>query len=147
MFRRRIAAACACALLFVVPAAANAAPIQDPSPATATTPQGDTKFDLQPQPTGSRADAVQGDTKFDLQPQPTNAPVGDTKNDLPSSAPTPTVVPVPAAPAAPAVTTTDDGTDGWLIAAIVEGALLAAIAIAIAVIVSGRRRRTLHAGV
>jgi hypothetical protein len=141
MLRRRLAAACACALLFVVPAAAGASPIQDPSPATASTPQGDTKFDLQAQPTGSSAGAVQGDTKNDLQPQPTG-PGGDTKFDLPSVNPTPVV------PAAPVTTTsTDDGTDGWLIAAIVEGALLAAIAIGIAVVLAGRRRRTLHAGV
>ncbi len=123
MFRRRIAAACACALLLVVPAAAGASPIQDPSPATVSTPHGDTKFDLQPQPTGS---------------------LGDTKSDLPSVAPTPSA---PVAPVATTTTSTDDGTDGWLIAALAEGALLAAIAIGFAVALGGRRRRTLHPGV
>jgi hypothetical protein len=135
MLTRRIVA-CACALALAVPAAAGAR----------------TAFD--PPPTKSQH-VVYGDTKYDLQNQQDLAPKGDTKNDVqPSYADrvgslTPaqlaaaygTTKPKATPIASPSVVSTDDGTNGWRIAAVVEAGVLAAIALAGAALVGKMRPR------
>jgi hypothetical protein len=138
MFIRRIAAS-ACALALVIPAAASAVPATDP-PATG-------------QPT-----VVYGDTKYDLQnQQELSAPVGDTKSDLKPATNVQTHVDrvgslsaeqltaaygstKPATPAAPSFASHDDNTNGWQIATWAEAAVLAAIALGSAFLISGRTR-------
>jgi hypothetical protein len=148
MITRRFVA-CACALALAVPAVASARPGFDaPVPDTSHTVYGDTKYDLQnQQDLGSPA--VKGDTKNDV------APKGDTKND----------VIVPAGKSAGAIASltdkqlpaayggrlhaahvtaagsTDDGADGWQIAAVAEAGLLAAFALGAATFVGRMRPR------
>jgi len=147
MFTRRIMA-CACALALAVPAAAGARAGFDPPIKTQHVAYGDTKYDLQnAQDLGSPA--VKGDTKNDV------APKGDTKND----------VIMPAGKSAGAIASltdkqlaaayggrlhaahvtaagsTDDGPDGWQIAAVAEAGLLAAFALGAATFVGRMRPR------
>lgn len=113
MFNRRIIAS-VCALALAVPATASALPAQDTA-------------------TGKAQHVAYGDTKYDLQNQTDlGVPTGDTKNDLPQA----TTAPVPAPAAKPA----DDGTDGWLIAAIAAGGVLAAMFAAAGVALTRTRR-------
>ena len=147
MFTRRIMA-CACALALAVPAAAGARAGFDPPIKTQHVAYGDTKYDLQnEQDLGSPA--VKGDTKNDV------ALKGDTKNDI--------VVPAGKSAGAIASLTdkqlsaayggrlhaahvtaagsTDDGPDGWQIAAVAEAGLLAAFALGAATFVGRMRPR------
>jgi hypothetical protein len=147
MFTRRIMA-CACALALAVPAAAGARPGFDPPIKTQHVAYGDTKYDLQnEQDLGSPA--VKGDTKNDV------ALKGDTKNDI--------IVPAGKSAGAIASLTdkqlsaayggrlhaahvtaagaTDDGPDGWQIAAVAEAGLLAAFALGAATFVGRMRAR------
>ena len=148
MFTRRIMV-CACALALAVPAAAGARPGFDPPIKTQhVVVYGDTKYDLQnEQDLGSPA--VKGDTKNDV------ALKGDTKNDI--------VVPAGKSAGAIASLTdkqlpaayggrlhaahvtaagaTDDGPDGWQIAAVAEAGLLAAFALGAATFVGRMRPR------
>jgi hypothetical protein len=147
MFTRRIMA-CACALALAVPAAAGARAGFDPPIKTQHVVYGDTKYDLQNQQ-GLGSPAVKGDTKNDV------APKGDTKND----------VITPAGKSAGAIASltdkqlsaayggrlhaahvtaagsTDDGPDGWQIAAVAEAGLLAAFALGAATFVGRMRPR------
>jgi hypothetical protein len=114
--------------------------------------------------------ATAGDTKDDLSvaQQYERAIAGDTKGNLPRAiAPAPDATPSyadrvgsltpqqlaaaygttkPAAPAHASVASDSDGTNGWRLAAVIEAALLAAFAIAAAVLLSGRARRTPRMG-
>jgi hypothetical protein len=150
MITRRIVA-CACALALAVPAAASArAGFDPPIKTTSHTVYGDTKYDLQnQQDLGSPA--FKGDTK------------GDTKDDVAVPTGYGRVV-VPAGKSAggiaklndkqlaaafgtdhpkvtPIVASTDDGTDGWQIAAVAEAGLLAALALGAATFVGRMRPR------
>jgi MYXO-CTERM domain-containing protein len=136
MFIRRLATS-ACALGLIIPAAAGAQ-------------QADHIF---PQPVPEKTHTVYGDTKYDLQNKQDLAPKGDTKNDVTPSyadrvgsltaaqlaAAYGTTMPKATPIASPAASSTDDGTDGWRIAAVVEAGLLAAIALAGAAFVARRR--------
>ena len=139
MFTRRIVAS-VCALALAVPAVASARPAFDAPVAYGGTPVVQTGVGY-------------GDTKYDLQNKQDLAPKGDTKNDVTLSyadrvgslsaaqlaaaygTTTPKTTPV----ASPAVGSTDDGTDGWRIAAVVEAGLIAAIALAGAAFVARTR--------
>jgi hypothetical protein len=106
MLTRRIVAS-TCALALALPVAASARPGLDAPPPKSATPAvsyGDTKYDLQ--------------NRTDL-----GAPVGDTKGDLH------VVVPKLAAPATAPKATSNDGTNGWRIAAVAEAGVLAALAL------------------
>lgn len=162
LYRRIIASACA--LCLVVPAAAVArAGFDPPSAQRGPVAYGDTKYDLQ------NVHDLAGDTKGDLSvtQQYERAIAGDTKGDLPRSiAPAPDAKPAyvdrvgsltapqlaaaygttkPAAPPHASIVADDHGTDGWRIAAVIEAALLAILAIVAVVLVS--RRRTSRVGV
>jgi MYXO-CTERM domain-containing protein len=139
MFTRRIVAS-VCALALAVPAVASAKPAFDGPVAYggASVGQGSVSY---------------GDTKYDLQNKQDLAPKGDTKNDVTPSyadrvgsltaaqlaAAYGTTMPKATPIASPAASSTDDGTDGWRIAAVVEAGLLAAIALAGAAFVARRR--------
>ena len=141
MFIRRLVTS-ACALALIIPAAAGAQ-------------QADHIF---PQPVPEKTHTVYGDTKYDLQnKQDLGSPTvkGDTKNDIS----------VPAGKSAGAIASltdkqlsaayggrlhaahvtaagaTDDGPDGWQIAAVVEAGLLAAFALGAATFVGRMRPR------
>lgn len=140
MFVRRIAAS-ACALSLIIPAAAVAVPIHDPVA-----------------PKQQPAAVAYGDTKYDLQnQQDLSAPIGDTKSDLKPATNVQTHVDrvgslsaeqltaaygttKPATPAAPSFASHDDNTNGWQIATWAEAAVLAAIALGSAFLISGRTR-------
>ena len=127
MFIRRIAAS-ACALSLIIPAAAVAVPIHDPVA-----------------PEQQPAAVAYGDTKYDLQnQQDLSAPIGDTKSDLkpatnvdPSRPAVQLPTPGPRAGSRSPRTTTSNG---WQIAAWAEAAVLAALAVGSAVLISGRTR-------
>ena len=141
MFIRRLATS-ACALGLIIPAAAGAQ-------------QADHIF---PQPVPEKTHTVYGDTKYDLQnKQDLGSPTvkGDTKNDI--------IVPAGKSAGAIASLTdkqlpaayggrlhaahvtaagaTDDGPDGWQIAAVAEAGLLAAFALGAATFVGRMRPR------
>jgi hypothetical protein len=141
MFIRRLATS-ACALALIIPAAAGAQ-------------QADHIF---PQPVPEKTHTVYGDTKYDLQnKQDLGSPTvkGDTKNDI--------IVPAGKSAGAIASLTdkqlpaayggrlhaahvtaagaTDDGPDGWQIAAVAEAGLLAAFALGAATFVGRMRPR------
>ena len=141
MFIRRLAAS-ACALGLIIPAAAGAQ-------------QADHIF---PQPVPEKTHTVYGDTEYDLQnKQDLGSPTvkGDTKNDI--------IVPAGKSAGAIASLTdkqlsaayggrlhaahvtaagaTDDGPDGWQIAAVAEAGLLAAFALGAATFVGRMRPR------
>ena len=84
-----------------------------------------------------------GDTKNDLPGDIAAVPPGDTKDDLPSTPAShnTAVAPRPTSPA------TDHATNGWRLAAVIEGGLLAAFAIGAAVVMTGRQNRAPHMGV
>jgi hypothetical protein len=133
MLIRRIVA-CACALALAVPAVASARPGFDPPPQQQHVVYGDTKYDLQNQ---QDLGAPKGDTKYDVV-APTVirrhvvVPAGKSAGAL-----------VAVAPQKHEVTagSSDDGVNGWRIAAVAEAGLLAALAIAGAALV-GRTRHT-----
>ena len=128
MGTRRVVAS-VCALALAVPAVASARPGFDP-------------------PVKTTDHVVYGDTKYDLQNKHDRAPKGDTKNDVkPSYANKvgslsaaqmaaaygmyePTVV------ASPSTDSSDDGTNGWRIAAMVEAGVFVAIALGSALLVA-----------
>jgi hypothetical protein len=141
MFIRRLTTS-ACALALIIPAAAGAQ-------------QADHIF---PQPVPEKTHTVYGDTKYDLQnKQDLGSPTvkGDTKNDI--------IVPAGKSAGAIASLTdkqlpaayggrlhaahvtaagaTDDGPDGWQIAAVAEAGLLAAFALGAATFVGRMRPR------
>jgi hypothetical protein len=123
MLTRRLIA-CACALALAVPAAAAAVPAQDPPAAYGgPTVAGDTKSDLKV--SQSYADKVGS-----LPPEELAAAYGTTKIDA-KRVDTPRAV----------VVSTDDGTNGWRIAAVAEAGLLAAIALGTAALVGSARPR------
>lgn len=121
MLTRRLIA-CTCALALAVPAAAAAVPAQDPPAAYGgPTVAGDTKSDLKV--SQSYADKVAS-----LPPKELAAAYGTTKIDA-----------KPVATQRAVVVSTDDGTNGWRVAAVAEAGLLAAIALGTAALV-GRAR-------
>jgi len=159
---RRIAAG-ACALALAIPAAASAMPPPNDVPAAygGATLAGDTKSDLHTTqgvtepasvtamsykqlaaaygvnntPSATRAYAtapVRGTESLDAGSM-TDAQLAAAYgiNNKPDAAPVHATV----------VSATDDGTDGWRIAAVVEAGLLAALAVGAAVLVTGRQRR------
>ena len=83
-----------------------------------------------------------GDTKSDLTGAGAVVPPGDTKDDLPS---TPASHDTAVAPRATA--STNHATNGWRLAAVIEGGLLAAFAIGAAVFMTGRQHRAPRMGV
>jgi hypothetical protein len=137
MITRRIVA-CACALALAVPAAAGArAGFDPPIKTTGHTVYGDTKYDLQNQqdlaPKG-----VTGDTKSDIKPSYTDR-VGSLSAAQLTAAYGTTHQPTPVASSS--TQSTDDGTDGWRIAAVIEAGLLAAFALGAATFVGRMRPR------
>jgi hypothetical protein len=136
---RRILA-CACALALAVPAAASARPgFEAPVSDTAShVVYGDTKYDLQNKqdlaPKG-----VTGDTKGDVKPAYVDRVGSLTAAQLAAAYGTthPKATPV----ASPSVSSTDDGTDGWRIAAVAEAGLLAAFILGAATFVGRMRPR------
>ena len=142
MSTRRIVAS-VCALALAVPAVASAKPAFDGPVAHGGA-------------TVAQSDGVSyGDTKYDLQNKQDLAPKGDTKNDVTptyadrvgSLSPaqlaaaygttTPKATPV----ASPAVGSTDDNTDGWRLAAVIEAGLIAALVLGAATFVGRMRPR------
>ncbi|HEX6697716.1 MAG TPA: hypothetical protein VF080_12990 [Solirubrobacteraceae bacterium] len=87
-----------------------------------------------------------GDTKDDLPGAVAAIPPGDTKDDLPS---TPAAHNTAIAPQASsqATASTDDATNGWRLAAVIEGGLLVAFAIGAVVFMTGRQHRAPRMGV
>ncbi|HWH94537.1 MAG TPA: hypothetical protein VNT03_11810 [Baekduia sp.] len=154
---RRILA-CACALALAVPAAAGARAGFDPPIKTQHVAYGDTKYDLQ-NTQDLAAKGVTGDTKNDLQNTQDLAPkgvTGDTKNDVvPAGKSAGAIASLtdkqiaaayggrlhPAHVGSAAVASTDDGTDGWRIAAVAEAGLLAAFILGAATFVGRMRLR------
>jgi hypothetical protein len=159
MSRRIIPILCAL-VVAVVPATALAQPIQDPSPAAKQTGvvYGDTKYDLQntqDQTVANYDAAISGDTKGNLPraiapagtkpenrvsdidrvgsltPAQLAAAYGTTK---PANGPVQTAAP-------------DNDTSGWQLAAWVEAAVIAALAIGAAVFFVGRQHRAPRMGV
>jgi hypothetical protein len=125
MLTRRLVAS-ACALCLAVPAAADAKDVlhvghDHPAVLIAT-----------------------GDTKGDLPGSVPIVPPGDTKDDLPS---TPASHNTAVAPRAQSTASTHDATNGWRLAAVIEGGLLAAFATGAAVFMTARRRRAPRMGV
>ena len=139
MLTRRIVAS-VCALCLAIPAAAGAKDVRYVGHAhhAVLVATGDTKSDL--------PDAVPvvppGDTKSDLPGAVPVVPPGDTKDDLPS---TPASHDTAVAPRATA--STNHATNGWRVAAVIEGGLLAAFATGAAVFMTGRRQRAPRMGV
>ena len=87
-----------------------------------------------------------GDTKDDLPGAiPAVAP-GDTKDDLPSTPASHNTAVAPRA-TSPSTASTHDATNGWRLAAVIEGGLLAAFATGAAVFMTGRRQRAPRMGV
>ena len=132
MLTRRIAAS-ACALCLAVPAVATAKDVH-----------------VRYLPHVQHAIVVTGDTKDDLAGTVPAGPTGDTKADLPgSAAPTAASHNTAIAPHATSEpqASTDDGTNGWRLAAIVEAGLFAAFAIGAAVFMTSRQHRAPRMGV
>jgi hypothetical protein len=157
---RRIVAS-ACALCLAVPTAAGAKDVRyvghahhavvvatgdtksDLPGAVAVVPPGDTKTDL------PRAVAVvpPGDSKTDLADAVAAVPPGDTKDDLPSTPASHNTAVAPRS-TSPATASTDHATNGWRLAAVIEGGLLVAFAIGgAAVFMTGRQHRAPRMGV
>ena len=148
MLIRRIVAS-ACALCLAVPAVATAKDVRyvgHVHHTAALVAVGDTKDDLP----GAVPAVPAGDTKGDLTGAVAAIPAGDTKADLPgAAAQTPATHNTPVAPRATSQPTasTNDATNGWRLAAVIEGGLLAAFAIGAAVLVTGRQHRAPRMGV
>jgi hypothetical protein len=130
MLTRRIAAS-ACVLCLAVPglAAAKPADVQHAVPVVAT---GDTKNDLH---VNQYEQAIAGDTQGHL-----------PRAIVPGPAVAPATTKVAVVKATP-VAGDDSSTDGWQIAALAEGALLAAFAVGGFALVSSRSRRNAQPGV
>ena len=140
MLTRRLVA-CACALALAVPAAAGARIGFDAPVKTQHVVYGDTKYDLQ-NTQDLAPKGVTGDTKDDVVAPAGNgaaaiASLTDKQLAAAYGATQPKGTPV----ASPAVASTDDGTDGWQIAAIAEAGLLAAFALGAATFVGRMRPR------
>jgi hypothetical protein len=145
MLIRRIAAS-ACALCLAVPAVAAAKDdVGHAHHAAAVLAVGDTKGDLH----GAVSAVPPADTKGDLHGAASAVPPGDTKDDLPGSVASPATHNTAVAPRVTPQPTasTDDATNGWRLAAVIEGGLLAAFAIGAAVFMTGRRHRAPRMGV
>ena len=160
MSRRIIPVLCALAVA-VVPATALAQPAQDPSPVVTRggVVYGDTKYDLQNQQDQAVAAydaAISGDTKGNLPraiaPAGTKPDNGVSNVDRVGSL-TPaqlaaaygTTNPTNAGPVQTAAP--DNDTSGWQLAAWVEAAVIAALAIGAAVFFVGRQHRAPRMGV
>jgi hypothetical protein len=87
-----------------------------------------------------------GDTKSDLTGAVAVLPPGDTKGDL-RSTPTSHNTAVAPRPTSPATASTNHAMNGWRLAAVIEGGLLAAFAIGAAVFMTGRQHRAPRMGV
>jgi hypothetical protein len=146
MLTRRIAAS-ACALCLAIPTFAAAKPIHEH--AVAVVAAGDTKNDLH---VAASQQAIVGDTKSDLRVDANQqAIVGDTKSDLPKTithAP-PATKPVilPRGGVVNRSVAGDGSTDGWQLAALLEGGVLAAFVIAAGASLAGRQHRAPRMGV
>jgi hypothetical protein len=136
MLTRRIAVS-ACALCLAVPTFAAAKPVHH---AVAVVVTGDTKNDLH---VDAYDQAIVGDTKSDLPRAITHAPPA-TKPDAP---PATKQVILPRGGTVNRTVAGDGSTDGWQIAALLEGGLLAAVAIAAGASVAGRQHRAPRMGV
>jgi hypothetical protein len=135
---RRILA-CACALALAVPAAAGARAGFDPPIKTQHVAYGDTKYDLQ-NTQDLAPKGVTGDTKNDVVPAGKSAGAIASLTDKQIAAAYGGRL-HPAHVGSAAVASTDDGTDGWRIAAVAEAGLLAAIILGTAMFVGMRPRR------
>lgn len=131
MLTRRIVAS-VCALALAVPAAAGARAGFDPPPTTHHVVYGDTKYDLQNQ---QDLGSPKGDTKDDVVVTDADRIGSLTSTQLAAAYGT------DRPHRAPIADSTDDGTNGWRIAAVVEAGLLAAIALAGAALVARTRPR------
>jgi hypothetical protein len=129
MLTRRIVAS-ACALCLAVPTFAAAKPVHHH--AVAVVAAGDTKNDLH---VDANQQAIVGDTKSDLPRTITHAPPATKPVTLPRGGTVNRTV------------ASDGSTDGWQIAALAEGGLLAALAIAAGVSFAGRQHRAPRMGV
>jgi hypothetical protein len=129
MLTRRIVAS-ACALCLAVPTFAAAKPVHHHAVAVVAT--GDTKNDLH---VDANQQAIVGDTKSDLPRAITDAPPATKPVTLPRGGTVNRTV------------AGDGSTDGWQIAALAEGGLLAALAIAAGVSFAGRQHRAPRMGV
>jgi hypothetical protein len=129
MLTRRIVAS-ACALCLAVPTFAAAKPVHHHAVAVVAT--GDTKNDLH---VDANQQAIVGDTKSDLPRAITHAPPATKPVTLPRGGTVNRTV------------ASDGSTDGWQIAALAEGGLLAALAIAAGVSFAGRQHRAPRMGV
>jgi hypothetical protein len=128
MLTRRIAVS-ACALCLAVPTFAAAKPVHH---AVQVVASGDTKNDLH---VDAYEQAIAGDTKGHLPRAITHAPPATKPVILPRGGTVNRTV-------------ADDGsTDGWQIAALAEGGVLAALAIAAGVSFAGRQHRAPRMGV
>jgi hypothetical protein len=87
-----------------------------------------------------------GDTKDDVPGAVAAVPPGDTKDDLPSTPASHNTAVAPRA-TSPSTASTHDATNGWRLAAVIEGGLLAAFATGAAVFMTGRRQRAPRMGV
>jgi hypothetical protein len=128
MLTRRIAAS-ACALCLAVPALAAAKPVHQH--AVAVVAAGDTKDDLH---VDANEQAIVGDTKGDLPRAITHAPPATKRVILPRGGTVNRTV------------AGDGSIDGWQIATLVEGAVLAAFAIAAGASFAGRQHRAPRMG-
>ena len=128
MLTRRIAVS-ACALCLAVPTFAAAKPVHHHAVAVVAT--GDTKSDLH---LDASQPAIVGDTKSDLPRAITHAPPATKPVILPRGGTVNRTV------------AGDGSTDGWQIAALLEGGLLAALAIAAGASVAGRQHRAPRMG-
>ena len=129
MLTRRIVAS-ACALCLAVPTFAAAKPVHHHAVALVAT--GDTKNDLH---VDANQQAIVGDTNSDLPRAITHAPPATKPVTLPRGGTVNRTV------------AGDGSTDGWQIAALAEGGLLAALAIAAGVSFAGRQHRAPRMGV
>ena len=132
MIIRRIAAS-ACALCLAVPAVATAKDVRYVGHAHHTV-----------------AVVAVGDTKGDLPGRAPAVPPGDTKSDLPgATAPTPAShnTGVAPRPASHPTASTDDGTNGWRLAAVFEAAVLGAFGLGAALLMGRRQHRAPRMGV
>jgi hypothetical protein len=129
MLTRRVVAS-ACALCLAVPTFAAAKPVHHHAVAVVAT--GDTKNDLH---VDANQQAIVGDTKSDLPRAITHAPPATKPVTLPRGGTVNRTV------------ASDGSTDGWQIAALAEGGLLAALAIAAGVSFAGRQHRAPRMGV
>ena len=130
MLTRRIVAS-ACALCLTVPAFASAKDVTIHHTA-AVVATGDTKNDLH---VNTYEQAIAGDTKGHL-----------PRTIVPGPAVAPATSRIAVVKTTP-VATDNSSTDGWQIAALAEGAVLAAFAVGAAAVVSSRQRRNEQPGV